>query len=225
MIIDLMAVLTWALLVAFGSVVRTILGIYKAYDTYPDFRIEWKRISVELIASTFFGGFGFYFLQGLGVFNFGLELAAPVAGLLGADAVRLLTRKIGLKKDLEVIVSTQQMKNADLNDRQVRAMGYLKQEGKITNKVYQKINSVGRDVAKYELNSLVSKGRLAKFGSTKDSYYTGVGNLSGENRVVIGVPKNHARKIHQKLPNRNMAVVKPRFEAQKRVLQQDGENN
>ena len=44
-------------------------------------------------------------------------------------------------------------------------------QGKITNQIYQKINQINRDTAKYELNALVSKGKLKKIGKKKSTYY------------------------------------------------------
>ncbi len=221
MLFDWSAIATYAVLIAFGSTVRTILGIYKAYNTYPDFQIEWKRISVEVVASVFFGAFGFYFLQGLGIFNFGLNLAAPIAGLFGADAVKLITRRFGLTKGLEVTISTQQMKYADLNDREVRALEYVNKYGKINNSVYQKINFVGPDTAKRELSVLVRKGKLVRDGSTKGATYNfPVAKESGAFQAKIGTPKTIPRIMHQKTPNRKLPVANARLEAQKRDLQE-----
>ncbi len=172
MAVDLFLYLTFAAFAAFGAVVRAMLGIYKAYNTFPDFKIEWRRILFEIFASIFFGTFGVIALKELGWFEFALTFTAMFAGLLGADTIKLITKRFGLTKGLEVTVSRQQMQNADLNDREVRALEYAKNQNRITNRVYQKINQTSPTVAKKELARLVRRGRLVRVGSFKKTYYS-----------------------------------------------------
>src|SRR3972149_4502235 len=109
--IDLMLYAAFAGFAAFGAAVRTMLGIYKAMNTYPDFVPEWKRIFLEIIFSVGFGMFGVILLQQFNWFpEAPLNVAAAVAGLFGADTIRVVTKKFGLTKGLEVTVSKQQMK-------------------------------------------------------------------------------------------------------------------
>lgn len=49
-----------------------------------------------------------------------------------------------------------------LSDRQIKAMLYVKEKGKITNSEYQKINNIGNRTATYELKDLVEKFNLLK---------------------------------------------------------------
>jgi len=65
------------------------------------------------------------------------------------------------------------LKNLDLNERQIKAVMFVKREGKITNKKYQEINSVSRQTATRELSHLAQKGIFKQVGVTgKGTYYT-----------------------------------------------------
>lgn len=201
---------------AFGAMARTLFGIYRAYNTMPVFAVEKRRVGFEILASIFFGIFSVLILREIGLFQFGLNIAALVAGFLGADLTNLISKKLGLTKSLQVVVSRQQMENADLNERQVKAIGYVKAKGRITNKEYQRINQIARDSAKRELNSLVKRGKLQKAGYNKTTYYKMTGpvpekaeNRPGENRAVTGLSKRMARKVHHKKPGRKQPSEKP----------------
>lgn len=69
------------------------------------------------------------------------------------------------------IYTSEYLNTLDLNDRQIKAFLYTKENGKITNSDYQKINDVGKTTATEELAELVSlgfykptsKGRGAKY--------------------------------------------------------------
>jgi hypothetical protein len=99
--------------------------------------------------------------------------------------------------------------------REVRAIEYAKKFGKITNRIYQKLNRVGRDIAKYELGNLVEKGKLIQIGNGKQTYYV-VANASGNFRGIYGVSKKHTLKSPQKLPDKTNATFYARFKPQKR---------
>lgn len=204
----------------FGSMARALFGIYKAYNTYPDFVLEKRRVGIEVLASIFFGIFAVLILREIGLFQFGLNIAALVAGFLGADLVNLITKRLGLSKSMQVVVSRQQMGNVDLNDRQVRALDYVKSKGRITNGIYQKINQISRDAAKRELRHLIKSGRLSKSGKTKSSFYTSAPakKESGEIRALFGTSKEVARKTHQKAPNQKRLQIKRVSRPNRRVL-------
>lgn len=51
-----------------------------------------------------------------------------------------------------------------LNERQIKAMMYLKEKKKITNREYQKINECHRNTASIELNDMVRKKVLRVSG-------------------------------------------------------------
>jgi len=48
----------------------------------------------------------------------------------------------------------------DLNNRQKKAIEYLKQKGEITNREYRSINSVSNVIAAFELQALIKKGKI-----------------------------------------------------------------
>jgi ATP-dependent DNA helicase RecG len=69
-------------------------------------------------------------------------------------------------------LTQEQLTKLGLNDRQIKAVSFVKEKGKITNKEYQKIFSVARITATRDLKELVERGVL-KSSDTKGagSYY------------------------------------------------------
>jgi len=66
----------------------------------------------------------------------------------------------------------QSLKELGLNDRQVKAVLYVKEKGKITNKEYQEINSVSKRTAAYELIESVETYKIFKQqGESVGTYY------------------------------------------------------
>jgi ATP-dependent DNA helicase RecG len=55
---------------------------------------------------------------------------------------------------------------AGLNERQIKAVMYVKEKGKISNKEYQGIYGVKERLASIELTDLVNKGVFVKLGTT-----------------------------------------------------------
>ena len=53
--------------------------------------------------------------------------------------------------------SEEQLKELGLNDRQIKAVFYVKEKGKITNSEYQTLNSVSKRTATNDLSELVDK--------------------------------------------------------------------
>ena len=71
------------------------------------------------------------------------------------------------------IYTEENLKKMGLNERQIKAVLYVKDRGKITNKEYQKLNDIKERMATIELAQLVEKGILRKFGTTgKGTFYT-----------------------------------------------------
>jgi hypothetical protein len=172
MLSDFVLILGFMFYSAFGAITRAFFGIYKAYTSVAMFKVDWKRVVVEIAASIFFGTFGVIILQEIGVFKFSMNITALIAGFFGADIVNLITKKLGLTKGLEVKVTEQQVALAEFNERQIAALEYLKTHKRITNAMYQKLNSTTIDVAKRDLTQLVKKGKLKRFGKGKATYYT-----------------------------------------------------
>ena len=59
----------------------------------------------------------------------------------------------------------EQLENLGLNERQMKAVQYVKEKGKITNSQYQKLCGVSRATASRDLKSLVGKGLLVSSGT------------------------------------------------------------
>lgn len=65
------------------------------------------------------------------------------------------------------IYTEEHLRNLGLNDRQVRAVFYVKEKGSITNKEYQELFKVSRITATRDLSELVEKGILMRVGRGK----------------------------------------------------------
>jgi len=66
----------------------------------------------------------------------------------------------------------ERLKEIGLNDRQIKAVMYVKENGKITNKEYQELNGVTKKTASRDLGVLTDKRILGKVGSTgKGTHY------------------------------------------------------
>src|SRR3546814_44421 len=64
------------------------------------------------------------------------------------------------------ILNEEYLQTLGLNDRQVKAVLYAKENEKITNSEYQEINDIKKSVLATELQDLTDKGVLVKVGST-----------------------------------------------------------
>ena len=64
------------------------------------------------------------------------------------------------------IYNAEYLQSLGLNDRQVKAVLYVKDKGKVTNKEYQELNDIKKTVTATELQDLTDKGVLLKIGST-----------------------------------------------------------
>jgi len=171
MVVELAAIPMILLYVAIGASVHTIWGVYKAYSTYLFIRIRWARVFIEYIAAATFGIFGAFALSSLMPFPAGVELVGLFSAVLGANVISVVTKKFGISK-FEVPVSDQQLGLGEFNARQMNAVEYAKREGKITNRVYQRLNGVSNNVAKKELGKLVEKRMLKRVDSGKRTSYT-----------------------------------------------------
>ena len=59
----------------------------------------------------------------------------------------------------------------DLNERQKKALDYIKDKGRITNKEYREINKIGRRHTIKELNKLIDEGIITKKGKGRSIHY------------------------------------------------------
>jgi ATP-dependent DNA helicase RecG len=68
--------------------------------------------------------------------------------------------------------SKEQLQQLGLNDRQIKAVLYVKEKGKITNSEYQKINEISERTSSREISELVKANILEQAGSFgAGSYY------------------------------------------------------
>ena len=66
----------------------------------------------------------------------------------------------------------QSLKELGLNDRQVKAVLYVKEKGKITNKEYQGINQISNRTATSDLKELVENFNILKIsGAGANTFY------------------------------------------------------
>jgi ATP-dependent DNA helicase RecG len=59
----------------------------------------------------------------------------------------------------------------DINDRQKKAINFLKKSRYVTNKEYREINQIGKVTAAKELNQLVEKGIVRTIGKGRSLKY------------------------------------------------------
>ena len=171
MIEDLYLISICIIYALLGALARALFGIYKAYTNTVDFRLNIRRVFMEICVSVLLGTFGVIVLNGMGALPFELKLSALVAGFIGADVATLIIKRVGLTKELEIKVTEEQVLLAEFNPRQIRALNYLKSNKMITNTIYQRLNRTSPRIAKYDLSQLVMKGKLKKSGKGKSTYY------------------------------------------------------
>jgi ATP-dependent DNA helicase RecG len=62
------------------------------------------------------------------------------------------------------IYSEEKLRKLGLNDRQIKAVKYLKERGKITNREYQELNTCSRNTVTNDLRKLIQKGIIKESG-------------------------------------------------------------
>lgn len=67
--------------------------------------------------------------------------------------------------------TSEYLKSLNLNIRQIKAILYTKENGRITNSEYQKINDIGKTTATQELTDIVSKGLYKLTGKGRGAKY------------------------------------------------------
>lgn len=84
------------------------------------------------------------------------------------------------------------LRKLGLNERQIKAVLYVKEKGRITNKEYQSINNCSKATASRELADLTEKGLLQQRGTTgKGTYY--ILGLQRAQRALKGLSKGSKR--------------------------------
>jgi len=85
------------------------------------------------------------------------------------------------------IYTEENLRKMGLNKRQIKAVLYVKEKGKITNKEYQKIADVKERLATMELNDLVNKKIFQKFGTTgRGTFYAALKAQKPQKRRTKG---------------------------------------
>ncbi len=70
------------------------------------------------------------------------------------------------------ILTEEHLQSLGLNERQIRAVLYVKEKGRITNAEYQRLCQVSKRTASDELSALEAKGLLERVGTRgKGTYY------------------------------------------------------
>ncbi|MCL0074431.1 putative DNA binding domain-containing protein, partial [Dehalococcoidia bacterium] len=62
------------------------------------------------------------------------------------------------------IYTEEYLRDLGLNERQMKAVTYVKEKGKITNKEYQELTNISRQMATIDLSGIVGKGVFTKIG-------------------------------------------------------------
>jgi ATP-dependent DNA helicase RecG len=69
------------------------------------------------------------------------------------------------------IYNAENLKELGLNERQIKAVLYVKEKGKITNREYQELNNVTEQTALRDIKSLIENNIFTKAGTNKDAKY------------------------------------------------------
>ncbi len=69
------------------------------------------------------------------------------------------------------VLSEEQLRKLGLNVRQVKAVIYVKENGKITNKEYRDLNNISDEGARIDLNGLIEKKIFIAEGSGRSAHY------------------------------------------------------
>jgi len=155
----------------FGALMRILWGMWKAEDSILNVKLSGRRIVFEFLISIGFGIFGGQLVTDLGIVKFGINISTLISSLIGPNVIETIAKKFTFTKKMEVIVSDQQINASNLNFREMNALEFLKENGRITNSIYQRLNRTTHDVAKHELDLLVSIKKLKRKGSNKLTYY------------------------------------------------------
>ena len=86
--------------------------------------------------------------------------------------------QVTLHKD---IYNDEYLAKLGLNERQIKAVMYVKEKGKITNMVYQSLNNVSKRTATRDLDELISRALFVQIGKTgKGTHYKLKGPQRGQ---------------------------------------------
>jgi len=69
------------------------------------------------------------------------------------------------------IFSEENLRKIGLNERQIKAVKYIREHGSITNRVYRKLVGISDEGARLDLNELVAKGIIKMVGKGRGLHY------------------------------------------------------
>lgn len=98
------------------------------------------------------------------IYNSCKEAGLPEPTIQPLDGGVLVT----LYKDY---LNSEQLNKLGLNERQLKAIQFIKENHKITNSDYQTLCEVSERTALRDLDELINKKLLKKFGEKKGTYY------------------------------------------------------
>jgi len=90
------------------------------------------------------------------------------------------------------IYTEENLRKMELNERQIKAVMYVKEKGKITNKEYQEISIVTKKTASRDLAELVSIGLFKKQGTTGKGTFYVLDRHKGDRGDIKGTSKRGA---------------------------------
>ncbi|MDD4191883.1 MAG: transcriptional regulator, partial [Mangrovibacterium sp.] len=67
---------------------------------------------------------------------------------------------------LKDTITEEYLKTQNINERQIKALLYIKKYGQITNKIYQAINSISKPSATLDLRDLLNRNFISRTGTT-----------------------------------------------------------
>ena len=69
------------------------------------------------------------------------------------------------------VINEEELRAKGLNDRQIKAVLYVKEKGRITNSEYQKLNSTISKTALRDLDDLINRNIFTRSGEGRNVYY------------------------------------------------------
>ncbi len=154
-----------------GASTRALFGLYKVHKRGRIDRVALGSFMMEILSSMFFGTFASMILQEMGWLSLSSETLALIAGFFGADLISIVSRKVGLKSNIDVRMGEEAFLYPELTDRQVRGMEYMKKSGRITNDIYQRLNDISHSSAKRDLRVMQDNKFIKKLGTNRGTYY------------------------------------------------------
>ncbi|MDO9576139.1 MAG: ATP-binding protein [bacterium] len=82
------------------------------------------------------------------------------------------------------IYTEENLRKMGLSERQIKAVVYVKEKGKITNKEYQMLNTVSRQMVTIDLNDLVEKGIFIRSGKAGRGIAYHLTNLTNKRLII-----------------------------------------